>query len=803
MTGRLRECEQCGLLLTGHTAQNLWHIDQEIAALAERQSTLHRQRAELIERLRAETSAAQAAPAQHPEQERPAHPGLPEPPPHRPVTQRPASPQATASHTGGRELTQRSAQNIILGLGALLFGIAALVFAIWAWSDLGTGARTTVLALITLVSAGLSHPLHRHGLRATAETFGVLTAVLLCIDALALWMVSDLFTDGPGFTAATLVVISVLLLLFSLAVPLRSPRTVAVLLAQPVPLLVAVSLDPFWDWSWLVVVIAATALADLLLLRALGAPRDGVPVRTLRVASITVWGLGLFLGALVFANASPYMEPPDWWAVAACLLLSGATALLLARGSRPQYAPVGSGPAARLYTGAALLLLGLVPLAAGPPDSPVLPRPALPAWADDPALALAPALKVLATEEAASALLLNPAYLIAIPVSGCLAVGAVALLRRSALVPAIALTAPATLLPLPLLLGAPHVAAVLWAVLVGAALLFGAALSRNGDLTWAPAIIGFLTFALGLSWALSEQYTTVGALLLVTVVCAVAAALSRTMPPATGATAATTVATGGFALALPLALDVPAEHAVLGPIAVVAGVAVAAPRLRSPLLEYAEVPAAVWALTALLLSAGAGTRLEVIALSQAVLGVIMLASAVRPHRWWLAAVGALLMFGALWTILAAWEVTTVEVYTVPPAIAALVVGWEWDRKAVPAPSSWLAFGGGLVLLLLPTAALALAEEGVDWRVPAVLAAGLAATVWGLRKQLQAALVLGGLALVLASLRAFGPPLWDLAQLLPNWVPFAVAGAVLLAIGARYESTLTRLRRIGRRVSDMR
>ena len=56
---------------------------------------------------------------------------------------------------------------------------------------------------------------------------------------------------------------------------------------------------------------------------------------------------------------------------------------------------------------------------------------------------------------------------------------------------------------------------------------------------------------------------------------------------------------------------------------------------------------------------------------------------------------------------------------------------------------------------------------------------------------------------MVSLRAFGPPLWDLTLLLPNWAPFAVVGLLLLLIGARYEANLNRLRRVGRYVGALR
>src|SRR5699024_703369 len=198
-------------------------------------------------------------------------------------------------------------------------------------------------------------------------------------------------------------------------------------------------------------------------------------------------------------------------------------------------------------------------------------------------------------------------------------------------------------------------------------------------------------------------------------------------------------------------------------------------------------------------------RIGPLALALALLGVIALACAVRPGRRFLAVIGGLLMLGALWTSLVAWKVGVIEAYTVLPAIAALVIGWEWTRRSPEeeAPSSWLAHAGGLLLLLLPSTVQVLDGQDLGLRVPVVLAVGLAVVLWGLRARLQAALVLGGLVLVITSLRAFGRPLWDLITLLPNWVPFAVIGGVLLAVGARYEASLTRLRRLGRAVSAMR
>ncbi|WP_150245403.1 SCO7613 C-terminal domain-containing membrane protein [Nocardiopsis quinghaiensis] len=1353
---QLRNCPRCGLLLVGGTAQRLWRIDSEIALLNDREQKLYGERASVMGLLREESARAAShagtradaagavgapasAEAAGVAEQRPQGPA-PEPARAAPEHQREEAVRAPsrppkAPLTG--EVTRRSAQNVILGLGGLLVGIAALVFAIWTWSDMGTGARAGVLGVTTMAFAALALPLHRRGLRATAETFGCLAAALLCVDALALWLLmSDRLGGGPGYTAAALAAIGSLMVLYPVFVPLRSPRVIAVLLCQPVPVLLMFSLPPGEVWLWTLPVLAATAFGDLLVVRWLGGPRPGRPVRTLHVTATVLWALTLFLtAALVLAD--PGSDAPQTrWALAAALLLSGATGLLLAR--RPLGTAAGSRAPASAPTVIALLALGMTPLAAGPAHLPVLPRvPAAP-WSGGPSTVTEPALRVLELSGPMTAQAHGTLHLAAVLVGAVLSLGVVVLLRRDVLVPAAALVVPPTLLSFPLLLGLPHVVATVWALLVGAALVLGTALpprrrtawvpAATGTLTlatgllwslphqytslgallflgvtalvtvllyrrtapgeapaalygaglllwslalltgaffllglviseavpppawwliavaglsagatalvlgrvpapfaradrsvpgpralftllgllllatapllagraqspglpllartepwsepvsamsdpaysvlglsaqaggaaaagtavgvlaagaaavalvrlldrhrtataaalaaptalvplplvlglpyvvavvwtvlvgtvlvlcaapaarhgsgWVPAVSGLLTLVLGLVWALPEWYTTLvalvlvaatalaealvlhrlngrwpggpvplvrtvtlvlgaltlptglvalastfaldavadpvswwflgaalllvasasmvvgqvpsppsssgtsapgasvspavsrpapvispftvvgmlllasvplvvgprtlpalalfsrahppasappsalvesahaflglagpleasvaaavgvlvsgllaagaaallarrwaphtaalvvppalvplplildapflvvlvwtfavgsalalwsaltrdrwagplagatglltlvlgsswalaqehantGALMAVAVVGAVVAALARTPVPAVGATAVATAATGAFALALPLLLGAPVEYAALAPIAMVAAVAAAAPRLRGPLVPAAEVPACLWAVAALVTTVSAGARLELVALALAVVGVVALATAVRPNRRWSALVGALLMFAALWTVLAAWDVAVPEAYTVPPALAALAIGWEWSRKAAGTPSSWSAYGGGLTLLLLPTVVLVFLEGGMVWRVPAVLVLGLAVVVWGLRRRLQAALVLGGVVLVATSLRAFGPPLWDLTRLVPNWLPFAVAGVLLLVIGARYEASLERLRRLGRLVMGMR
>ncbi|PWV52974.1 SCO7613 C-terminal domain-containing membrane protein [Nocardiopsis sp. L17-MgMaSL7] len=530
------------------------------------------------------------------------------------------------------------------------------------------------------------------------------------------------------------------------------------------------------------------------------------PERFVYGLTIAAWSLALFSGCGLLIGSATAGAPGQvpWWLLGAAALVLGMTALVLGRTDRLRAARRGRTDAPVPFGGAGVLLLALVPLVAGPRGLPALAvfsRTHSVSGAPLSAL-LEPAhvfIGVPGPSDALGALTVSAGLLAA----GALALLAVFLVDRTMLVPTAALVVPLTLLPLPVTLGLPFLVALVWALAVGALLLAGAALIRDDRLSWMPWASGLYSLALAFGWALSERHSAVAVLLAAAAVLSVVTALARTRFVAIASTAVSTAATGGFALALPLALGAPVEYAAFGPLAVVAAVAAVAPRLGHPLVTAAEIPAASWAGVALLLTVLNGGRLELVATALAVVGVISLASAVRPNRRWYAGVGAALMFLALWTALASWEVTVPEAYTALPALAFLVIGWEWSRKATGTPSSWLAYGGGLALLLGPTVWEVLTGDDMVWRVPAVLAVGLAVTVWGLRQRLSAALVLGGLALLVTSLRAFGPPLWELSQLTPNWLPFAVIGAVLLFVGARYEASLARLRRVGRYLSQLR
>ncbi|MDX2563407.1 hypothetical protein PV371_27680 [Streptomyces sp. TX20-6-3] len=317
-------------------------------------------------------------------------------------------------------------------------------------------------------------------------------------------------------------------------------------------------------------------------------------------------------------------------------------------------------------------------------------------------------------------------------------------------------------------------------------------------------VLGWIAYAGGLASALSAvalaldvreaTFTALGALLVLLVGVAVLGAGARRVVAACAAVLTATglvvavAAAGGFedhwtALAL---LLVPAATAAIGAKA-------------RPVALPVEIAGAVVALPAFALAA---SRPAFLALALALGGVIAAATAVRPERRrfasWTAAVLFLL---AAWVRLAVWEVTTPEAYTLPVTVPALVVGFLRRRRDREA-SSWTAYGPGLAATLLPS--LVAAWTDPEWPRPLALGvAALVVTLLGARFRLQALLVLGGSVLALDGLHELAPYVVQAVGALPRWLPPALAGLLLLAVGATYEQRLRDARRLRDRVARMR
>ncbi|AZS88365.1 hypothetical protein ELQ87_32105 [Streptomyces griseoviridis] len=174
-------------------------------------------------------------------------------------------------------------------------------------------------------------------------------------------------------------------------------------------------------------------------------------------------------------------------------------------------------------------------------------------------------------------------------------------------------------------------------------------------------------------------------------------------------------------------------------------------------------------------------------------GVIAAGTAARAGRRFVGVPATGLFVLAVWVRLAAWGVAAPEAYTLPVSVPALLVG-AVRRRRDPLLSSWTAYGPGLAFTLMPSLVTAWAEPYAT-RPLLLGAAALLVTLLGARHRLQAPLVFGGAVLVLVALHELGPYLAQLAGVLPRWVPPALAGVLLLAVGATYERRIRDVRRV--------
>ncbi|MEV6588825.1 SCO7613 C-terminal domain-containing membrane protein [Streptomyces acidicola] len=307
-----------------------------------------------------------------------------------------------------------------------------------------------------------------------------------------------------------------------------------------------------------------------------------------------------------------------------------------------------------------------------------------------------------------------------------------------------------------------------------------------------PATAVILTLITSLSLAcvaLASRTATLVVLAVLVVVFAAAAAWRRESgvccaPAALTYATALTCAIGSAAAWQP-------QHTALLVLAVPVVAAVVAARLEgSPMTVPVEVTGAAAGLLAIGL---AFTDPPVLALVLGLAGVIASGTALRPDRRHIGYVAAALFLLAAWVRLASWGVGTPEAYTLPVTVPALVLGVV-RRRRDPQVSSWTAYAPGLAVTLVPSLLAAWGDP--DWPRPLLLgAAALAVTLLGARHHLQAPLVLGGTVLALVALHELAPYIAQVVGALPRWVPPALAGLALLALGATYEQRLRDARRV--------
>ncbi|PAZ10999.1 hypothetical protein CLM62_37675 [Streptomyces sp. SA15] len=351
----------------------------------------------------------------------------------------------------------------------------------------------------------------------------------------------------------------------------------------------------------------------------------------------------------------------------------------------------------------------------------------------------------------------------------------------------------ATALVLPAVLELPYFAGLLAQGVTAAGALAAAAYMREATPDAEGRRLTALVLALvtSLSLALLSLASQTATLVVLGALTALFASASWrahlapvTAPAALAYAAALAAATGAAA-------DWQPEYTALLVLAVPVASALLAARLGD---SRSTVPVEVAGAAAALLAVGlAAGDPPILALVLALCAVIAAGTAIRPGRRSVAYASGALFVLATWVRLAAWDVDTPEAYTIPVTVPALLVG-ALRRRRDPQASSWTAYGSGLAATLVPSLVAAWGDP--HWTRPLLLgAAALLVTLLGARHHLQAPLLLGGSVLALVALHELAPYLVQVTGALPRWVPPALAGLLLLALGATYEQRIRDVRRV--------
>ncbi|MET8825377.1 hypothetical protein ABZX40_00715 [Streptomyces sp. NPDC004610] len=773
-------------------AEELRLLDAELSWLDARRSHLLARRAWLVAQLHGPPRTAPTPPS------------------------RPAAPVPEASTPG--------VQNLLLLLGGALLTLAAVAFTLVSWGDLGIAGRSLVLGAVTAAALAVPVALLRRGLRATAETVAGLGLALTVLDAYALHRVALADTDGAAYAALASAVLAAGWAAYGrglarVAGPALLLPLPAALCAAQLPLLLgAVALDalPYGITTALLVtaaldtvvalrwtapsirVVAATGAYGLggwgvLAAGWLSSTASG-PSAAARAAALLLLAVAIALGAasrggagpglalglsvaggvllVVAVAAVPRVLLPDAWAVPVHLVFGMALLAALRADGVPEPVRRGLGWASVGVQGAALLWAA--PMVAGALVGPV-------GWAES-VWGGAPRDGLLPTGEVEW-----PTDVVAVPVVllmvAALAVAVVrdAAWRPRALAGALGLVWASVLL-LPYTLGLPYAATL---VLLGAVTVVLLALRRI-----VPLVLAAVTAADLALLALASEPATLAVLALLTALFAGVALSAAGVGRTVGAVLALVWATGlAGAAGASLGWEAPS----VAPLVLLVPVAAAllAPRTEGATRLGVEVTGGTAALVAIGLAV---TDPPMLALVIALCGVIAAGTALRPERrpaaeW----VSTGLFVLAAWVRLAAWEVTAPEAYTLPVTVPALLIGLLL-RHGDPRTSSWVAYGPGLSVTLLPS--LVMVWTDPHWLRPLLLGgAALVVTLAGARSRLLAPLVLGGSVLLLVSLHELAPYLVQVAGLLPRWVPPALAGLLLLTLGATYEQRLRDVRKV--------
>ncbi len=800
-------CPHCGLPLRGETAQELY------LALARAD--------DLLVALRA-TPAPEVAP---PPVAGPAPVAAPVPAP-APVRHR---------------LSAASVPKILLTLGAACLLVAALVFLAVTWQVLGVAGRTLVLLAFTALAGVLTWWSATRGLRAAAEALGLVSLGLLTLDLVGGWHAGWF---GEPATSDLVILLGVVLALAAAAATLAVRRTPAAglvgaeLVAAGGVALVAAGIagreGPDAALGLVVAVLVAagaTAAAHRLRLRVFAAGAA--------VVTGTAW---LFLSGAALERVGSHPSVGELWLHLQAWPLLVAAALVAAPAAlRSLPAPVRLGAVSVGWA-----LLGLAALGAVLDESPtpvalsVLAVLAatdavtwlLPArWRLAGGLTLAVGglgVTVLALQMGAAAVGRLGAA-VASPWAGSAGTRLPAWSSGSLPAPWVlplavlvlgltVLTVRRATLVLAGVASAAWVAGAARAVLdvrLGAAVAVSAAaatLALYPVPLWAPTAV--LAVAAGWAAAVWLRSRDVAVLGLGAAALATGTAVALVAEPLTAALLAETLALAGLVRWRASSSEVRTGAGLVLAVALGAEVWTAGALVDAPGPWVALVALLVLAGGCLLPAAGAGVEAGAVAVALPVAAAGVLTAPRAAEATWaavyLTVAGAAVVAMALlradrrrlgWPgggllVLASWVqladsgVSEPEAYTLPAAVALLVVGLVALRRA-PRSSTVHALSAGLGLALVPSLLSVLAEPDR----PRALLLGLTCfglVVVGVRARWTAPLVWGA-AVGLTEVLRLAAPYLDHA--VPRWLLIGLAGAVLVAMGVTWERRLADARHL--------
>lgn len=835
-----------------HPAEELRLLDHELSHLEARRAQLLARRTWLLGVLRSMQEAA--APSYGPSAGPQAAAWAP-----RAQEQGPRRAGADASGPG--------VQNALLVLGGILLTVAAVAFTLVSWGSMGIGGRSAVLGTVTLLALAAPVFLLRKGLRSTAEATGALGLMLTVLDAYALHRVALPDVDGVRYTAVASAVLAAVWAGYGMRLGgLRLPLPAGVLAAQLPLVLWAGSAGAGTELMTAALLATAAFDAALALgtggrgVRLFASVAGCVAGGSgLLAAAWLSWsahepapaaraGLLLLVAVAVALTVAWRTAPPGAEASGAmpaggersvaAAFVAGGCAVAAAGGMLRTVLP-GDWPAlGYLVCGAALSACAATRLA--PPVRLGLIGASVAVQGLVVASALPVLLRTLAAplagvqevwSGAPDALWGTPVGALGAPVSvlvfagaaGTATVAARAGVRRVVFSAVALVTAWAALLVLPAALDATYPAGVATHVLLGVAALACAVRATSLEVTLTALALTTGTVVSVTLLSLAEQAATFAVLgvfgvLFLTVCAAPARVLTsgRARPEADAAGApvaarlpadpvrvfvacASVLDVSALLVAVGFATELGTAQLGLLLLAVPAAVAPLAPRIADR--TAGQAAEAVAALTGAAAVGLALTDPPVLATVLGLAGVIAAGTALRADRRPAAYVAAGLLVAASWVRLAAWDVAAPEAYTLPVTVAALGVGLLRQRRE-PLTSSWTVYGPGLAATLLPSLAAAWADT--HWQRPLLLGtAALLVTLAGARYRRQAPLVLGGAVLILVALHELTPYIVQVMDALPRWVPPALAGLLLLALGATYEQRLRDARRVREALGRMR